>query len=245
VTHGIVLGQEVVADDSNEITAVPELLKVIDITNCHFTADALHCQVTLTELLSEKQSGFTIGVKANQKSLYKQVQSLLNTQKESGSRQLQTYTTTEKGHGRIDIRKYSFTTDIQHVAVDTPWKCVQGIGMVESERWIGDACERETRYYIHRGEPTVQAFANYVRGQWSIENQLHWRLDVIFNEDGAHIRVNHAPENLAVIRHIAVNLLVNERTLKVGTQAKRLRAASDNVYLEKIIRTPFNTVTLD
>jgi predicted transposase YbfD/YdcC len=243
VTHGIVLGQEVVADDSNEITAVPALLKVIDITNCHFTADAFHCQVNLTEMLTKKQSGFTISVKANQKSLYESVQAILITQKETSSHQLQTYMTTEKDHGRIDIRKYSFTTDTHHLTDDTPWHCVQGVGMVESERWIGKVCERETRYYIHRGEPTVRAFANYVRGHWSIENQLHWRLDVIFNEDGAHVRVNHAPENLAVIRHIAVNFLVNERTLKVGTQAKRLRAASDNVYLEKVIRTPFSKVT--
>lgn len=242
VTHGIVLGQEVVADDSNEITAVPELIKVIDLTNCHFTADALHCQVNLTELLTANHSGFTIGVKENQKTLYGHVQSLLDTHKEVTTPQLQTYTTMEKDHGRIERRTYSFTTAIQQIVADTVWHRVEGVGMVESERWIGSKYERETRYYIHRGNPTVKAFADYVRGHWSIENQLHWRLDVIFNEDGAHIRVNHAPENMAVIRHIAVNLLVNERTAKVGTQAKRLKAACDNNYLETIIRTPFSNI---
>lgn len=242
VIHGIVLGQEVVADESNEIPAVPELLKVIDITNCHFTADALHCQVKLTELLAAKQSGFTIGVKANQKLLYESVQSLLHTQKEQASPQLQTYVSTEKGHGRIERRTYSFTTDIQQIATDTAWQYVQGIGMVERERWIGSTYEQETCYYIHRGEPTVHAFSSYVRGHWSIENQLHWRLDVIFNEDGAHMRVNHAPENMAVIRHIAINLLVHEHTMKVGVRAKRLKAACDNEYLETIIRTPLATI---
>lgn len=243
VTHGLVLGQEVVADDSNEITAVPALMKVIDLKDSHLTADALHCQVNLTETLTEKQAGFTIGVKANQEDLFTRIKTLLQTQKERNTAQLQTYTTTEKNHGRIERRTYTFTTDVQHIVTNTRWHCVQAVGMVASERWIGSTYEQETRYYIHRGEPTVDAFARYVRGHWSIENQLHWRLDVIFNEDGAHMRVNHVPENMAVIRHIALNFLVNERTLKVGTKAKRLRAASDNVYLEKIIRTSFTNST--
>jgi len=243
VAHGIVLGQTTVADNSNEITAVPELMKAIDLTHCHLTADALHCQLHLTESLAQRQAGFTIGVKANQKDLYTRVQSLLNTQNERTSPYIQTHTTTEKGHGRIERRTYRFTTAIHDILGDTSWKYVQGVGMVTSERWIGEKYERETRYYIHRGDLTVQAFATYVRGHWSIENQLHWRLDVMLNEDSAHLRVNHAPENMAVIRHIAVNLLANECTLKVGTKAKRLRAASDNTYLETVLRTSLINVS--
>ncbi len=109
--------------------------------------------------------------------------------------------------------------------------------MVESERRIGTKIERETRYYINRGDTQIQAFANHVRSHWSIENQLHWRLDVIFQEDGAHLRVDHAPENMAIIRHIAMNLLTSERTTRVGTQAKRLRAACSNTYLEKVVKS--------
>ena len=109
--------------------------------------------------------------------------------------------------------------------------------MVESERRIGDKIEQETRYFINRGDTRVQDFSNHVRSHWSIENNLHWRLDIIFNEDGAHLRVDHAPENMAIIRHIAVNLLGSERTMNVGTQAKRLRAACSNQYLEKVIKS--------
>jgi predicted transposase YbfD/YdcC len=238
VTHGIVLGQEVVADESNEITAAPALLELIDTANCHFTADAQHCQVKFTDTLMEHQAGFTIGVKANQKHLYERIQAIICRQKTSSSASLQTHTTTEKSHGRIEKRAYTFTNDIREWDTSTVWRGIQGIGMVESERWIGEKYEQETRYYIHRGSSTVQEFAQYVRGHWSIENQLHWRLDVIFHEDGAHLRVNHAAENMAIIRHIAINLLTNERTMKVGTNAKRLKAACDNQYLEKVIMTP-------
>ena len=109
--------------------------------------------------------------------------------------------------------------------------------MVESERRIGNRIEQETRYYINRGDTHAQDFSKHVRAHWSIENRLHWRLDVIFHEDGAHLRVDHAPENMAIIRHIAVNLVTSERTMKVGTQAKRLRAACSNQYLEKVIKS--------
>jgi len=238
VTHGIVLGQAVVEDDSNEITAAPALLELIDVAGCHFTADAHHCQIKFVDILTKNQAGFTIGAKANQKHLYEGIQGLLQQQRVTQSEYLQRLVTTEKNHGRIEQRTYTFTSDIRGLDVGEGWKCIQGIGMVESERWIGDKHEYETRYYIHRGELTVAAFATYVRGHWSIENQLHWRLDVMFHEDGAHLRVNHAPENMAIVRHMAINLLTNERTMKVGTKSKRLKAACDTVYLEKIIMTP-------
>lgn len=238
VTHGIVLGQEVVADESNEITAAPALLNIIDVTDCHFTADAQHCQVKLTEVLIKSACGFTIGVKANQQHLYERIQALFAHQTTETAASLQTYMTTEKNHGRIERRSYAFTTNIHELGADTARFGIQGVGMVESERWIGKKYEKEARYYIHRGDAQVRAFAQYVRGHWSIENQLHWRLDVIFREDNAHLRMNHAPENMAIIRHIAVNLLTNERSMKVGTKAKRLKAACDNSYLEKVLIAP-------
>jgi predicted transposase YbfD/YdcC len=235
VTNGIVLGQAIVADDSNEMTAVPALLALIDVKACHFTADALHCQASITELLAKQQSGFTIGVKANQPHLYQQIQAILDYQTGTASESLQTYCCTERDHGRIERRSYAFTADICDLGADVAWHHIQGVGMVKRERWTGNRYEQETRYYMHRGTPTVQAFAQYVRGHWSIENQLHWRLDVVFHEDGAHLRINHAPENMAIIRHLAINLLTNERTMKVGVKSKRLKAACDNEYLEKLL----------
>jgi predicted transposase YbfD/YdcC len=237
VDHGIVLGQAVVADDSNEITAVPQLLKTIDITGCHLTADALHCQMNLVKKLTKGNATFTIGVKANQKALYQSIVDTFVQIKQLPDAPLQIYTTTEKGHGRLETRTYYFTTDLSQISTIDNWDGIENIGMVESERRIGNKIEQETRYYINRGDTHVRDFSKHVRSHWSIENKLHWRLDVIFHEDGAHLRVNHAPENMAIIRHIAVNLLTSERTMKVGTQAKRLRAACSNQYLERVIKS--------
>ncbi len=237
VDHGIVLGQAIVADDSNEITAVPQLLKTINITGCHFTADALHCQTNLIKRFTKEDATFTIGVKANQKALYQSIVETFTQLKQLPDAPLQLYTTTEKGHGRLETRTYYFTNDLSRISTVGSWDGIENIGMVESERRIGDKVEQETRYFINRGDTRVQDFSNHVRSHWSLENNLHWRLDMIFNEDGAHLRVDHAPENMAIIRHIAVNLLTSERTMKVGTQAKRLRAACSNQYLEKVIKS--------
>jgi predicted transposase YbfD/YdcC len=237
VDHGIVLGQMAVADDSNEITAVPQLLKTIDITGCHFTADALHCQTNLVKMLTKGDATFTIGVKANQKALYQSIIETFTRLKQIPGTPLQSNTTIEKGHGRLETRTYYFTNDLSRIAPVGCWDGIENIGMVESERRIGDKIEQETRYFINRGDMRVQDFSNHVRSHWSIENNLHWRLDMIFHEDAAHLRVDHAPENMAIIRHIAVNLLTSERTMKVGTQAKRLRAACSNQYLEKVIKS--------
>lgn len=237
VDHGIVLGQVIVADDSNEITAVPELLKTIDVTGCHFTADALHCQTNLVKKLTTGNATFTIGVKANQKALYQSIVETFAQLNQHADAPVQTYTTIEKGHGRLETRKYSFTADLSRIATMNSWNGIENIGMVERERRVGAKIEQETRYYINRGDTHVREFSNHVRSHWSIENRLHWRLDVIFNEDGAHLRVDHAPENMAIIRHIAINLLTSERTMKAGTQAKRLRAACSNQYLENVIKS--------
>jgi predicted transposase YbfD/YdcC len=235
VQHGLVLGQTAVADESNEITAVPEVLKTIDIAGGHITADALHCQTDLVEQLTKAEATYTIGVKANQKSFYRDSVATFATLADHPSADTQTYETTEKNHGRLEIRRHVLMTDLSQLTTGDCWTGITSIGMVERERHIGSKVERETQYYIHSGKPDVRAFATYVRGQWQIENRLHWRLDVILNEDSAHIRVNHGPENMAVLRHIALNLLLSERTMQASVQSKRLRAACSNSYLEKVI----------
>ncbi len=200
-------------------------------------ADALHCQTNLIKRFTKEDATFTIGVKANQKALYQSIVETFTQLKQLPDAPLQLYTTTEKGHGRLETRTYYFTNDLSRISTVGSWDGIENIGMVESERRIGDKVEQETRYFINRGDTRVQDFSNHVRSHWSIENNLHWRLDMIFNEDGAHLRVDHAPENMAIVRHIAVNLLTSERTMKVGTQAKRLRAACSNQYLEKVIKS--------
>jgi predicted transposase YbfD/YdcC len=236
VEQGLVLGQVAVNDDSNEITALPALLKVVDIAGCDLTADALHCQTDFADAIVRAQADYTVAVKANQKTLYNDIIATFTALRTQPDTKLATYETIEKDHGRIETRRYTTTADISRLTTRDAWNGLQSIGMVETERQIGTTSEQDTRYYISSREANVQAFATRVRGHWQIENCLHWRLDVIMNEDHAHIRVNHGPENMAVLRHIALNLLTHERSLKVGTQAKRLRAACSNTYLEKVIK---------
>src|SRR6266487_2081874 len=236
VDHGLVLGQVAVDDNSNEITAVPSLLKVIDVAGCDLTADALHCQTDLAEKIVDAKASYTIAVKANQKTLYHDIITTFMALRDQPDANLATYETIEKDHGRIETRRATVTADLSRLTTRDAWSGLQSIGMVETERQIGTNIEQETRYYISSREANVRSFATRVRGHWQIENCLHWRLDVIMNEDRAHIRVNHGPENMAVLRHIAVNLLTHERSLKVGTQAKRLQAACSNAYLEKVIK---------
>lgn len=236
VEHGLVLGQVAVNDDSNEITAVPALLKVVDIAGCDLTADALHCQTDFAATVLRAQADYTVGVKANQKALYNDIITTFTALRDQSDAELATYETTEKDHGRIETRRYATTADISRLTTRDAWDGLQSIGMVETERQIDTTIEHETRYYISSREANVRSFATRVRSHWQIENCLHWRLDVIMNEDHAHIRVNHGPENMAVLRHIAVNLLTHERSVKAGTQAKRLRAACSNTYLEKVIK---------
>lgn len=233
---GIVLGQMAVDPESNEITALPLLLETIDIEGCDITADALHCQKETVATIIQQQAHYTIAVKANQDHLYADIVATFAHLREQAASSLQTYTTCEKGHGRIETRQYWVTNQIATLRTANAWTRLQTIGMVESERRINGKIEHETRYYISSRDPNAKAFGSRVRGHWSIENSLHWVLDVAMREDEARIRKDHGAENMAVMRHIAVNLLKKEKTHKVGIHAKQLMAACDNDYLGKILQ---------
>lgn len=235
VEQGIVLGQVVVDDTSNEITALPAILALVDVHDCDITADALHCQTDTVQDIRAAEAHYTIGVKANQKTLYHDIMTTFTTLRADDQQHLQTYKTIEKGHGRIETRQYWVTDDLSRLLTGDAWDDLQSIGMVETERQIGTRIERKTRYFISSRAAQVQKFAQRVRSHWHIENKLHWRLDVIMDEDTAHIRVNHGPENMAVLRHMAINLLKHEPS-KMSIQSKRLRAACNNNYLEKVVK---------
>jgi predicted transposase YbfD/YdcC len=235
VEQGIVLGQVAVDDTSNEITALPTILKLVDVRSCDITADALHCQTDTVQSIRAAQAHYTISVKANQKTLYQEIITTFATLRARNDPRLVTYETIEKGHGRIETRRYWLTDDLSQLSTGANWLDLQSIGMVETERQIGTAIEQKTRYFISSRSAQVQAFAQRIRSQWHIENKLHWRLDVIMDEDSAHIRVDHGPENMAVLRHMAINLLKHEPS-NMSIQSKRLRAACNNNYLEKIIK---------
>ena len=233
---GVVLGQMAVNPESNEITALPLLLETIDVEGCDITADAIHCQKETVKTIIDHKAHYTIAVKANQEHLYADIVATFAQLREQADPSLQTHRTCEKDHGRIETRQYWITDRLDNLRTADAWHDLQTIGMVESERVINGKVEHETRYYISSREPNAQAFGTRVRGHWSIENALHWVLDVVMREDECRIRKDHSAENMAVVRHIAINLLKKEKTLKVGTQAKRLRAACDNDYLGRIIR---------
>jgi predicted transposase YbfD/YdcC len=236
VESGIVLGQRAVDPVSNEITALPVLLATIAVEGCDITADAIHCQKETIQTIIDQNAHYTIAVKANQEHLYADIVATLAELREQADPSLRCHTTCEKDHGRIETRQYWVTDRLDKLRSVDAWQGLQTIGMVVSERVSTGKVEQETRYYISSREPDAQSFGTRVRGQWSIENSLHWVLDVVLREDETRIRKDHSAENMAVVRHVAINLLRQEKTLKVGTQAKRLRAACDNDYLGRIIR---------
>jgi len=240
VENGIVLGQIAVDDTSNEITALPSLLALVDVRDCDITADALHCQMATIAAMRAADAHYTLCVKSNQKTLYQDILATFTTLRAEEHAALQSQETVEKRHGRIETRRYWITDDLSRLTTRDSWHDLHSIGMVESERQIGSKTSQKTRYFITSRPADARAFATRVRGHWQIENQLHWRLDVILAEDDAHIRVNHGPENMAVLRHMAINLLKHEPS-PLSIQSKRLQAACVNEYLEKVIKMSVST----
>jgi predicted transposase YbfD/YdcC len=237
--NGVVLGQLKTEEKSNEITAIPELLGMLDIEGGIVTIDAMGCQKEIAEKIVDKKADYVLALKENHRILYKEVEEFFEKGREKSFEGVKHdyYETTEKGHGREEIRRYWQTENIEGLDPKKEWKKLCSIGMVESERRIGEKVSFEKRFYLSSLSMEAKEFARAVRMHWGIENQLHWSLDVTFREDDCRVRKGNAAENFAVIRHIALNLLKMEKTTKVGLQAKRNKAGWDNRYLTKILAT--------
>ncbi|MGH2413076.1 MAG: ISAs1 family transposase [Microcystaceae cyanobacterium] len=237
-TNRLVLGQRKVAEKSNEITAMPELLKLLEIQGCVVSIDAMGCQTEIAKTIIEQGADYVLALKANQGVLDEDVTQLFDFARQQGFNNLedQFQTTIEKGHGRIEIRRYAVMGNTEYLLGAEKWEHLRSIGLVESERRVnGQISSVEQRYYLLSLEGDVKRFADAVRHHWSVENQLHWVLDVSFKEDTRRGCLGHSAENLAVIRHIGVNLLSQEKTAKVGIENKRLKAGWDNHYLETVL----------
>lgn len=234
----LVLGQVKVDEKSNEITAIPQLLKVLEIKGCIVTIDAMGAQKEIAKQIIERGGDYVLSLKGNQSNIHEDVEQLFKWGQKTKFRDMphEFHRTVDGGHGRIEIRRYWLLDGVEHLIDGLRWPGLKRVGMVESERRLpGKEPTIECRYYLVSLDGNVERFAQSVRSHWGIENQLHWVLDVAFNEDASRIRKDHAPANFALIRHIAVNLLRRETSVKVGLKAKRLKAGWNDDYLSTIL----------
>ena len=240
----LVLGQVKVDKKSNEITAIPALLKVLELNGSIITIDAMGCQRSIVKSIVEQKGDYVITLKKNQPSLYARVEELFKKaiiQGFSGFTHTAYSTNKESNHGRSEIRHHLMLSDIKElIDPDNQWEKFQSIGMIESVRIVKGKTTIETRYYISSLPNDAQKLGKSVRSHWGIENSLHWVLDVGFREDECRIRKDNAPQNFAILRHISLNLLNQEKTSKTGAKNKRLRAGWDDDYLTKILAVAVN-----
>jgi len=234
-SNRLVLGQLKVDDKSNEITAIPALLKTLDIAGCVVTIDAIGCQKSIARQIIEQSGDYVLALKANQETLYADVRALLDHLIATGDADLDYYETSEENHGRIEVRRYWTTSRLDTLRSRDAWHKLQTIGAVEAERSTNGETTTERRYYILSLPSTAKTFGNAVRSHWEIENVVHWVLDIAFREDECRIRMGHGPENFAVLRHIALNLLRQETTFKGSIKSKRHRAGWNESYLKKVL----------
>jgi predicted transposase YbfD/YdcC len=241
-TNKMVLGQVKVDDKSNEITAIPVLLKLFDLTGCIVTIDAMGCQTEIAQCITQAGADYVLALKANQGTMHQDVITMAQEGLATSFKEIkhQTEQTVEKGHGRIERRRYWLVDDEQYLEYlnsKGKWPNLRSIGVVQSEREVGAVTSSETRYYLC-SIGSVTEFVEAARGHWSIENSLHWVLDVAFREDLNRTRIDHSPHNFAILRHIALNLLKAEMTAKVGVKVKRLKCGWNEAYLLKVLLGP-------
>ena len=236
----LVLGQRKVDEKSNEITAIPELLKILAISGSIITIDAIGTQTDIAQTIVEAEADYVLSVKENQGHLYEDISVLFAVDQAHDFKyaSFDYAKTTNKDHGRIEVRECWCSSNPEYLNLIRGlqnWTGLQTIAMVMGTRILDGKETKHTRFYISSLPSNAKRILEIVRKHWSIENQLHWVLDVALNEDRNQVHKDHAPENFAVLRHIALNLLKQEKTAKGGIHAKQLQAGWKEDYLLKVL----------
>lgn len=235
----LVLGQMKVDDKSNEITAIPQLLKALEVAGCIVTIDAIGCQTEIAEAIIKKEADYVLSLKENQGHLFEDVR-LLFADLEKSQDQAYAYDyhkTVNKDHGRLEIRECWTISDPEvlcHLRGFENWKKLLTVSRIRAQRLIGEEKSCEDRYHI-ASITGAKRILWAVRSHWGIENELHWTLDIAFDEDRCRVRKDNGPENFAILRHLALNLLKQEKTCRRGIKGKRLLAAWKEDYLLKVL----------
>jgi predicted transposase YbfD/YdcC len=240
---GLVVGQVATDTKSNEITAIPALLRLLALDGAIVTIDAMGCQTAIAHQIVERRADYVLALKDNQPTLHEYVRlAFVDADDAVGTTlplaDLPTHTTVEKDHGRIERRRCRAIGDAVYLDFIDPthaWPNLKSVVCIESTRRIGDAVSTETRHYLSSLPADARRLSEVIRGHWGIENRLHWVLDLAFHEDSSRVRADHAPENLAIIRHIALNLLRGDPSRRVGLKNSRFKAALNDAYLRSIL----------
>ncbi len=247
-SNGLVLGQLKVADKSNEITAVPELLRVLELSGCIVTIDTMGCQKKIAREIIEADADYVLALKGNQETVHQEVKTFLEAAlveqqaaRPAGAKlsrsaaSLASLQTVEKDHGRLETRRYYQSDYLEWFADRGQWEGLKSLGLVESIREVAGKATVERRYYLSSLKLDVATFARAVRGHWGVENKVHWVMDVCSREDQSRARAGYAAENLATLRRLALNLLKRETTKKRGIRGKQLNASWDHAYLLRLL----------